>query len=97
MSACLASIARQVGTSGERSLAAEAFVLFTLATLFFLLAAFALGAWWMWRRLKQPHVQLMIELENEEGAPAVPSADPPREPEPEPKPWEREADWWRKG
>ncbi|OYW30991.1 MAG: hypothetical protein B7Z47_02495, partial [Chthoniobacter sp. 12-60-6] len=43
-------------------------VLFTLGTLLFLLGAFAMWAWLIWRRTTHPapHVKLLMELEEEQ-------------------------------
>lgn len=74
-------------------------VLFTLGTLFFLLGSFAAWAWLIWRRSTrpQPHVQLLMELEDEaeaanrrEGHPTPQGGK--REPD---APWEQTADWWK--
>ncbi|MBL9131927.1 MAG: hypothetical protein JNG86_12045 [Verrucomicrobiaceae bacterium] len=80
--------------------AAEVFVLVTLATLFFILAAFATWMWLLWRRAQNPppHVRLLMELQDEEeqqkttrGMPAGPDDE-----EKPSQPWERAADWWKK-
>lgn len=80
----------------EWAQASDWFVLFTLATLWFLLGAFAAAAWILWRRTTrpQPHVRLLMELENtpdEERKPA-PAGDKPGPA----APWEKSADWWKK-
>ena len=76
--------------------ASDWFVLFTLGTLLFLLGAFAMWAWLIWRRTTkpEPHIKLLMELEQE-------SADEARttKPEVEPEtraPWEKTSDWWKK-
>lgn len=76
--------------------ASQWFVLFTLATLFFILGSFALWMWLLWRRAVNPpaHVKLLMELHDAEEAaerqPAGPDAgDTPAQP------WERSADWWK--
>lgn len=76
--------------------ASDWFVLFTLGTLFFLLGAFALWAWIIWQRSAkpEPHMQLLMELENElenekPEAPSVEEADGKA-------PWVQSADWWKK-
>lgn len=71
-------------------------VLFTLGTLFFLLGAFAMWAWIIWRRSTRPapHVKLLMELQDE--AEREQHRATTRE-EPESKaPWELSADWWKK-
>lgn len=81
--------------------AAEMFVLFTLATLFFILGAFATWMWVIWRRAQHPppHVKLLMELadEEEEAAQAARTRHAGPEDDDTPaQPWERSADWWRK-
>jgi len=76
--------------------ASDCFVLFTLGTLLFLLGAFAMWAWLLWRRTTkpEPHVRLLMELEDETEREkhAAPHAD-----DTEPTtPWEKSADWWKK-
>jgi hypothetical protein len=80
----------------EWAQASDWFVLFTLGTLLFLLGAFAMWAWLIWRRTTkpEPHVKLLMELEEEAERETRPTAS--RE-EPEPKaPWEQSPDWWKK-
>lgn len=79
-------------------------VLFTLGTLFFLLASFATWAWLIWRRATrpQPHVALLMDLENDAAAKGraakgdqehtTPNSEK-QEPEAS---WEQPADWWKK-
>lgn len=84
------------GVGSERSDAVEAFVMFTLGTLFGVLLMFALAGWVLWRRRQhpEPHRQLLIELEDD--APQKPLATSDNaETIPEPKPWERHGDWWK--
>lgn len=75
-------------------------VLFTLGTLFFLLGSFATWAWLIWRRTTrpQPHVRLLMELEEEtEGASRNEERATPRGDKAEPAAdWEQPADWWKK-
>ncbi|WP_395748395.1 hypothetical protein [Prosthecobacter sp.] len=81
-------------------------VLFTLGTLLFLLGAFAMWAWLIWRRTTrpEPHVKLLMELEEEAaeaeetGRRASTSSSAPEEESSPPKtaPWEQSADWWKK-
>jgi hypothetical protein len=82
----------QAGVGSERLPALEAFVLLTLGFLFFLIAVFAICAWRLWRRHRNPppHVQLLIELEAEDDVSDTHESAPPT------KIWERDADWWRK-
>lgn len=74
-------------------------VLFTLGTLLFLLGAFAMWAWLIWRRTTQPapHVKLLMELEEEEAeAENAARAAAAAQEEPEPQaPWEQSPDWWK--
>lgn len=89
------------GMSGSSTVAMDWFVLINLAFLMFMLGFFACWAWLIWRRTTRPppHIQLIMELEEEEAArqkeaPASESATPAGEPER--APWEREQDWWKK-
>jgi len=77
--------------------ASDWFVLFTLGTLLFLLGAFAMWAWLIWRRTTQPepHIKLLMELEAEDSAGEAGAATPDEEPE-EQAPWEQSPDWWKK-
>jgi hypothetical protein len=104
MHALLASLPLPEGgavkVSHEWVVAADWAVLFTLATLLFLLSSFAIWAWLIWRRTTQPepHVKLLMELEEEETA-AAESAARTASAQPEPEsdaPWEQSADWWKK-
>lgn len=77
--------------------ASDWFVLITLATLLFLMGAFAMWAWLIWRRTTnpEPHVKLLMELEDEAAAEA--RARTPAEEEPDAQaPWEQSPDWWKK-
>ena len=76
--------------------ASDWFVLFTLGTLLFLLGAFAMWAWLIWRRSTrpEPHVKLLMELEEETADKACMNT-PEEEPE-APAPWEQSPDWWKK-
>jgi hypothetical protein len=81
--------------------AAEMFVLFTLATLFFILGAFATWMWLIWRRTNNPppHVRLIMELQDEEEERQQireKAAAPGEDEQTPPQPWERPADWWRR-
>jgi len=96
----LAFLARPEGGTAKISRAwleaSDWAVLFTLGTLFFLLGAFAMWAWILWRRSTkpEPHMKLLMELEDEAEREQRRAAA--RE-EPEPKaPWEQSADWWKK-
>ncbi|MFC5455546.1 hypothetical protein [Prosthecobacter fluviatilis] len=76
--------------------ASDWFVLFTLGTLFFLLGAFAMWAWLIWRRTTkpEPHVKLLMELEEESEANARKTT---LDEEPESRaPWEKAPDWWQR-
>lgn len=71
-------------------------VLFTLATLLFLLGAFAMWAWLIWRRTTkpEPHIKLLMELEEEA---AVEARTTTSQDQPETRaPWEQAPDWWKK-
>ncbi len=71
----------------------------------FMLGFFACWAWLIWRRTTKPppHVQLIMELDEEdeevrkqETTSTESTAPSSAEPEPERAPWEREQDWWKK-
>ena len=82
--------------------ASDAFVLTTLATLFFILGCFLLWLWLAWRRNKrlEAYHQMLEELEIEtsqaDSQPLSRIAESSNE-ESEDKsaPWERPADWWK--
>jgi hypothetical protein len=76
--------------------ASDWFVLFTLGTLLFLLGAFAMWAWLIWRRTTkpEPHIKLLMELEEEaavEASTKMPEVETDMR-----APWEKTADWWKK-
>ncbi|WP_397381782.1 hypothetical protein [Prosthecobacter sp.] len=76
--------------------ASDWFVLFTLGTLLFLLGAFAMWAWLIWRRTTkpEPHIKLLMELEEES---EVEARTRMQELETETRaPWEQTPDWWKK-
>lgn len=72
-------------------------VLFTLGTLLFLLGAFAMWAWLIWRRSTrpEPHMKLLMELEEEEAAANAARTQPPQEEQEPQAPWEQSPDWWK--
>ena len=72
------------------------FVLITLGTLLFLLGAFAMWAWLIWRRTThpEPHIQLLMELEDEELAGEARTSASAEEPEAQ-APWQQSPDWWK--
>ncbi len=71
-------------------------MLFTLGTLLFLLSAFAMWAWLIWRRttMPEPHIKLIMELEDESAGEAR-TTTPVEAPETR-APWEQAPDWWKK-
>lgn len=78
--------------------ASDAFVLVTLATLFFTIGCFAVWMWFIWRRgrMTQPprteaHADPMQIHESVTSSPdhAATEADEPS------APWEKPADWWK--
>ncbi len=73
------------------------FVIFTLATLLFLLGCFAIWALIIWRRGTKPapHLQLLMDLETEAEGEKQTAATPAEEVEPRAA-WEQPADWWKK-
>lgn len=84
---------KNFGITSEKTGAGDAFVLMTLGFLFFLFGVFAFAAWGFWKRetKPEPHVQLLMELEQDEAEPVAPKV----EPLPETKAWEQPADWWK--
>ena len=85
-----------IKVSREWMEASDWFVLFTLGTLLFLLGAFAMWAWLIWRRTTkpEPHIKLLMELE-EESAGEAHTTKPGLEAETQ-APWEQAPDWWKK-
>lgn len=83
--------------SSEWVAASDWFVIFTLGTLLFLVSAFALWAWLVWRRAThpEPHVRLLMEMAEEDTRARREAHAPARETE-QAEPWERPADWWKK-
>jgi hypothetical protein len=77
--------------------ASDWFILFTLGTLLFLVVAFAVWAWLIWRRTTrpEPHVRLLMEMAEEEASARGQTRAAAEKPEPA-EPWERPADWWKK-
>ena len=78
-------------TRVENTAAVDLFVLATLSCLFFLLGCFATCAWILWRRSQrpQPHVKLLMELDDgQTQEPARPAAETGAS-------WERPVDWWK--
>ena len=100
MHALLAFLSRPEGGTAkvprEWVEASEWAVLFTLGTLLFLLGAFAMWAWLIWRRSTRPppHIKLLMDLEEEEAAAEAQKALPGEEPDPA-APWEQSPDWWK--
>lgn len=90
------------GTGGEHTVAMDLFVMINLAFLMFMLGFFACWAWLIWRRTTKPppHIQLIMELDDEEAAKYKdkdsPESSAPAGDQPERAPWEREQDWWKK-
>lgn len=99
---------RQVAGSaatGEQVIAGDWFVVAHLAFFFLLLGCFGLAVWSIWRRTTrpEPHVRLLMELEEENaasggsalarGAGTGPGGEAGRRVERQP--WERADDWWR--
>jgi hypothetical protein len=83
--------AKNFGLQSERTEAADTFVLITLAFLFFVLGIGLVSAWLLWRRQTrpQPHVQLMMELEQQHTIPQLSSTPNTL------SPWEKDPDWWK--
>lgn len=100
MPSIIAFLARPAGDTApiprQWAEASDWFVIFTLATLFFLLGAFAVWAWLIWRRTTkpEPHVQLLIELEEKQERERLATTN--RDQEGDTAPWEKPSDWWKK-
>ena len=84
---------KNFGITSEKTGAGDAFVLMTLGFLFFLFGAFAFAAWGFWKRetKPEPHVQLLMEMEQGDEESAAPNPEPPSEE----KAWEKPPDWWK--
>jgi hypothetical protein len=79
------------GSHAADTAAMDLFVMINLGFLFLMLAFFGVCAWMIWRRTvhPEPHMQLIMELEQETSTPEL-AADDEQTP-----PWERSADWWK--
>lgn len=78
--------------------ASDAFVLFTLATLFFTIGCFVLWMWFIWRRGRKTESMRVEESADDIQVhePVSPSADQTAsEAEEQAAPWEKPADWWK--
>jgi hypothetical protein len=78
--------------------ASDAFVLVTLATLFFTISCFALWMWVIWRRgqKEQPPRTEAPADEMQIHEPVSQSSEPiAGDAEEQPAPWEKPADWWK--
>ena len=86
------------GMVGKSTEAMDWFVLINLAFLFFMLGFFACWSWLIWRRTTKPapHIQLIMEMEEETAKQPEAPTEAAATGEPERAPWEREADWWQK-
>ncbi len=85
----------EFGMHAENTAAMDWFVIINLGFLFLMLGFFAGCTWMIWRRTTkpEPHVQLLMELEDESAEkPAAPASTQTEEA----APWERQADWWKK-
>lgn len=94
----------EAGMHAADTAAMDWFVIATLCTLFFLLGCFATAAYQIWRRTTrpEPHVQLLMELDDSD---ATGTNDPETEnknaDEKPPgltatrEPWEQAPDWWK--
>lgn len=82
--------------AGEHVAGMDLFVMINLAFLFFMLGFFACWAWLIWHRTTKPapHIQLLMEMEEETSRQEEQAAEPLTESER--APWEREQDWWKK-
>ncbi len=76
--------------------ASDAFVLFTLATLFFTIGCFVVWMWFIWRRgIKSEARRGASQMQLREFVPPA-SRQSSAEPEEPAAPWEKPADWWKK-
>ena len=85
----------------EDTTAGDLFVLAHLGFFFLLLGCFGWAAWSIWRRTcrPQPHMRLIMEIEEAATAGRMPQPEPvrpPREKKAESPPWERPEDWWKR-
>lgn len=100
----IAWIAHQGGSSPppvnpEFVTAGNWFVVMHLALFLFLTTFFVMVGRSIWRRTvrPEPHVRLLMELEEEAApAPTTPAASPSAPPDEPAQPWEKPADWWKK-
>jgi hypothetical protein len=85
----------EFGVHAENTAAMDWFVIANLGFLFLMFGFFAGCAWMIWRRSTkpEPHVKLLMELEEDEAQKPDAKANSARE---ESAPWERPADWWQK-
>lgn len=85
------------GNRTEDTAAGDLFVLAHLGFFFLLLGCFAWAAWSIWKRTTQPppHIQLLMELTDDETPASVRSNDAPAATSPASEPWEKPADWWK--
>lgn len=90
-------LAHRVERVTNISPASDAFVLFTLTTLFFTIGCFALWMWFIWRRGRKSQAmndEDIIEIQIHE--PVSPSSEhTSHEAEEQAAPWEKPADWWK--
>lgn len=86
---------KNFGLHSEETAGGDAFILITLAFLFFVLGVGVVSAYILWKRQHrpQPHRRLLMEIEQDQlqssGTAPAPSGDSV-------KSWEKDADWWRK-
>lgn len=78
--------------------ASDAFVLFTLATLFSTIGCFAVWMWIIWRKGKESRARETDSDDEQRSADPVARLPDNSEAEDEkqPAPWEKPADWWKK-
>lgn len=90
------------GRVPEDTVAGDLFVVAHLGFFFLLLGCFGWAAWSIWRRTcrPQPHMRLIMELEEAAAARTLAEAEPARpvrEKTNDTPPWERPEDWWKRG
>ncbi len=93
-----AEAASSFGLRVEGTAAGEFFVLAHLGFFFLLLGCLGWAAWNIWRRTcrPQPHLKLIMEMDEERAASARPAAGISDDASGAAA-WERPADWWKGG
>jgi hypothetical protein len=87
---------KNFGLHSEETAGGDAFILITLAFLFFVLGIGVISAWILWKRQHHPlpHMQLLMEIEQE--AQLTAPVEPTAQSGSSEQAWEKDPDWWRK-